>query len=61
MPKGAPSPDRENCRPISITPILAEVYENLDSQKLSRFCEKYIFLLGAQSAIGKVWAAVMHS
>ena len=26
IPKGAPSPDRENYRPISITPILFKVY-----------------------------------
>ena len=27
IPKGAPSPDRENYRPISITLILSKVYE----------------------------------
>ena len=32
--QGAPSPDFENYRPISITPILATVYEKLVSQKL---------------------------
>ena len=40
IPKGAPSPDDENYRPISITPILSKVYEKLVSHKLSSFCEK---------------------
>ena len=35
--KEAPSPDRENYRPISITPILSTVYEKLVSYKLSSF------------------------
>ena len=34
IPKGAPSPDRENYRPISITPILSKVYEKLVSHKI---------------------------
>ena len=41
--KGAPSPDRENNRPISITPILSKVYEELFSHKVSSFCKKYVF------------------
>ena len=45
IPKGAPFPDRENYRPISITPILSKVYEKLVSHKLYRFCEKYGLLL----------------
>ena len=45
IPKGAPSPDRENCRPILITPILFNEYEELVSHKLSSFCEKYVFCL----------------
>ena len=45
--KGAPSPYRENCRPISITPILFKVYEKLVFHKLSRSCEKYVFFLPA--------------
>ena len=28
IPKGAPSPDRENNRPISMTPILSKVCES---------------------------------
>ena len=44
IPKGAPSPDRENYRPISITPILSKVYEKFDSHKLSSFFRKiYLF------------------
>ena len=35
--KGAPSPDRENYRPISITPIKSKVYEKLISYKLYSF------------------------
>ena len=38
--KGAPSPDRENYRPISITPIQFKVYEKLVYHKLSRSHEK---------------------
>ena len=37
IPMGAPSPDRENYGPISITPILSKVYEKLVSNKLSSF------------------------
>ena len=43
IPNGATSPDRENYRPISITPILPKVYEKLVSHKLSCFGEKYVF------------------
>ena len=50
IPKGAPSPDRENDRPISITHILSKVYEKLVSNKLSRFCEKCGLLPVAQFA-----------
>ena len=46
--KVAPSPDRENYSPISITPILSKVYEKLVFLKLSSFCEKYKFLPAAQ-------------
>ena len=46
IPKGAPSPDRENYRPISITPILSKVYEKV-TNKLSNFCEKYDLLPAA--------------
>ena len=53
IPKGAPSPDKENYLPISITPILYKVYEKLVSHKLSSFCEKYVFLLAAQFSYRK--------
>ena len=43
IPKGAPSPDRENYRPISIAPILSKVYEKLVSHKLSSFYQKSVF------------------
>ena len=59
IPMGAPSLDRENDRPISITPILSKVYEKLVSHKLSSLWEEYGFLPAAQFA-GKVWAALMH-
>ena len=54
IPNGAPSPDRKNYLPISITPILSKVYEKLVSHKLSRFYEKYGFLPAAQFVIVKV-------
>ena len=37
IPKGASFSDRENYRPISITPILSKVHEKLVSHKLSSF------------------------
>ena len=60
IPKGPPSHDRENFRPISITPILSKVYEKLVSHGVSSFCEKYIFFLLLNLLTGKVWAARMH-
>ena len=48
--KDAPSPDSENYRPISITPILSKVFEKLVSHRLSSFCEKYGLLAAAQFA-----------
>ena len=39
---------RESYRPISITQILSKVNEKLVSHKLTSFCEKYVFLPGAQ-------------
>ena len=53
IPKGAPSPDRENYQPISISPILSKVYEKLICRKLSSFCEKYGLLPSAQFACRK--------
>ena len=55
IPKGIPSPDRENYGPISITPILSNVYEKLVSHKLSNFCKKYVFLLLLSLLLEKVW------
>ena len=40
IPKGTPSPDMDNYRPISITPVLSKVYEKLVSHKLSSLGEK---------------------
>ena len=60
IPNGAPSPDRENYHPISITLILSKVYEKLVSHKLSSFCEKCFFCLLLSWLVGKVWAALMH-
>ena len=47
IPKGAPSPDRENYRHIAITNVLSKAYEKLDFHKLSSFFEKYGLLPGA--------------
>ena len=54
IPKGAPSPDMENYRPISITPILSKVCEKLVSHKFSNFCKKYVFYLLLNLLILKV-------
>ena len=57
IPKSAPSPDRENYRPISIIPILSKVHEKLVSHKVFRshkIC-LFVFLL-LSLLIGKVWA-----
>ena len=40
VPKGPPSMGKENYRPISITPILYEVFEKLISHRLPGFCER---------------------
>ena len=50
IPMGAPSLDRDNYRPVSITSIPSKVYEKLVSHKLSSFCEKYGLLPDAQFA-----------
>ena len=54
IPKSAPSPDMENYRPISITPILSKMYEEILSQKLSSFWKIYEFFPAAQFAYWKV-------
>ena len=51
--KGAPSPDKENYRHLSITPILSKVFEKLGSHKPSSFCEKYGLLPAAQFSYRK--------
>ena len=43
IPKSAPSPDRKNYRPISITPILCKLCEKLVYHKLSIFLQKICF------------------
>ena len=53
IPKGAPSPDRENYRPISITQILSKMFEKLVSHKFSSFCEKYYLLAAGQFSCRK--------
>lgn len=40
IPKGTPSPDPSNYRPISITPILSKVFEHLVAARLSCFLER---------------------
>ena len=59
-PMGAPSPGRENYHPISITPILAKVYEKLLSHKLSSFRKKCISLPLLSLLTGMVWDALMR-
>ena len=39
VPKGPPSPDVVDYRPISITPVLSKVFERLIATPLGRFCE----------------------
>ena len=53
IPKGPPSPDKENYRPISITAILSKVYERLVSHKLLRFCEERQLIPATQFAYRK--------
>ena len=40
VPKGPPSMEKENYRPISITPILSKVFEKLISHRLLGLCER---------------------
>ena len=53
IPKGAPSPDVAEYRPISITPVLSKVFERLVSGKISRFLETSGLLPAAQFAYRK--------
>ena len=60
IPKIAPSPDRRNYRPISITLIL---YRCMRSQSLTNspiFARNIFFCLLLSFRIGKVLAALMH-
>ena len=51
--KGAPFPDTENYRPLSITPILSQLYEKLVFHKIASFGEKYGILPAAQFSYRK--------
>ena len=53
IPKGSPSPNVSNYRPISITPILSKVFEHLISTRLSRFLERSCLLSSNQFAYRK--------
>ena len=53
IPKGSPSPDVTNYRPISITPIFSKVFEHLVSNRLSRFFEQTSLLSKHQFAYRK--------
>ena len=60
IPNGAPSPDRKNCPPISITPIVAKVYEKLISSSSQAFARNMVYFLLLGLLIGKVCSALMH-
>ena len=53
IPKGPPFMEKENYRPISITPILSKVIEKLISHRLSGFCERSGSFPAAQFAYRK--------
>ena len=53
IPKGPPSPNKENYRPISITPILSKVFERLISRKMSNYLEAKGHLPKAQFGFWK--------
>ena len=59
IPKGTPSPDRDNCRHISITPILSKVYEKLVSQSCPAFSRNMVYCMLFSLLIGKVRAALL--
>ena len=54
IPKGSPSPNVSNYRPISITPILSKVFgHSVISTRLSRFLERSCLLSSNQFAYRK--------
>ena len=53
VPKGPPSMEKDNYRPISLTPILSMVFEKLISHRLSGFCERNDYFPEAQFAYRK--------
>ena len=59
VPKGPPSIEKENYRPISLTPILSKVFEKLILHRLSGFCERSGSFQQLSLPIGTVWAAPM--
>ena len=53
VPKGPPSMEKENYRPISITPILSKVFVKSIFHRLSGFCERSGSFPAAQFAYRK--------
>ena len=52
------SPDVKDYRPISITPILAKIFEKLLSAKLSQFCESRSLFPSQQFSYRKNYGCV---
>ena len=59
IPKGPPSYSASNYRPISLTPILSNVFERLVSVVLGVLCKTEVCFQPPSSLIGKVLALVM--
>ncbi len=53
IPKGSPSSDACNCRPISITPLLSKIFEHVISGRLSRYLEDSHLITANQFAYRK--------
>ncbi len=53
IPKGSPSSDACNYRPISITPLLSKSFEHVISCRLSRYLEQYHLIPANQFAYRK--------
>ncbi len=53
IPKGSPSADACNYRPISITPLLSKIFEHVISGRLSRYLEHSHFIPANQFAFRK--------
>ena len=60
IPKSAPSPDRVNYRPISITPFCLRCMTNFFLASSPTFVRNVVYCLLLSLLIGKVWAARMH-